>query len=82
MSHDSAPTMKGKAFTPSSLEEKLATGGFLTLRDEFRRWSGLCVTSIYQEISRGNLKLSKIGRKAVIAAPDALAWRDRKRGIS
>ena len=74
--------MPCKPFIPSSLEEKLATGGFLTLRDEFRRWSGLCVTSIYLEIARGNLKLTKIGRKAVIAAPDAVAWRDRKRGVA
>ena len=65
--------MKRKTSAPLSIEEKIATGGFLTLRDEFRRWSGLCATTIYKEAAEGHLKLTKIGRKTVIAAPDALA---------
>jgi hypothetical protein len=71
-----------KISDPLSIEEKIAAGGFLTLRDEFRRWSGLCPTTIYKEAAEGYLKLTKIGRKTVIAAPDALAWRDRKRGMA
>ena len=67
--------------SPLTIEEKLSAGGFLTLRDEFCRWSGLCATTVYKEAAEGHLKLTKIGRKTVIAAPDALAWRDRKRRI-
>jgi hypothetical protein len=41
-----------------------------------------CPTTIYKEAAEGYLKLTKIGRKTVIAAPDALAWRERKRGMA
>jgi hypothetical protein len=64
------------------VEGKLATGGFLTLQDEFVWWSGICRTTVYQEAAKGHLKLTKIGRKTVVAAADALAWRDLKRGIA
>jgi hypothetical protein len=81
MTTDSTP-MKRKTFVPGSLEEKLATGGFLTVRDEFLRWSGLCITTIYKEVAAGDLKLTKIRGKSVVAAEDAFSWRDRKRGIT
>ena len=71
-----------KTPAPLSIEEKIAAGGFLTLRDEFRRLSGLCATTIYKEAAGGNLRLTKIGRKTVVAAPDAPAWRDHKRGVA
>jgi hypothetical protein len=45
-----------KISDPLSIEEKIAAGGFLTLRDEFRRWSGLCPTTIYKEAAEGYLK--------------------------
>jgi hypothetical protein len=79
---DDCARIPRRASVRLSIEEKIATGGFLTLRDEFMRWSGLCATTIYKEAADGNLKLTKIGRKTVIAAPDALAWRDRKRGVA
>jgi hypothetical protein len=69
----------GKSSAPLSIAEKFESGAFLTLRNEFRRWSGLSVATIYKEIALGHLRLTKIGNKAVIAPSDALAWRDSKR---
>jgi hypothetical protein len=62
-----------------SLAEKFATGAPLSLRTDFRSWSGLSVATIYKEIALGHLRLTKIGNKAVIVPSDALAWRDSKR---
>jgi hypothetical protein len=65
-----------------SISEKFETGAPLALRTEFRPWSGLSVASIYQEIAKGHLRLTKIGNKAVIAPADALAWLARRRELS
>jgi hypothetical protein len=80
--NDDCARLARKTTGPLTIEEKIAAGGFLTLRDEFSRWSGLCATTIYKEAAAGHLKLTKIGRKTVIAAPDALAWRDLRRGVA
>jgi hypothetical protein len=65
-----------------SLAEKFATGGPLALRTDFRSWSGLSVATIYQEILKGHLRLTKIWNKAVIAPADALAWLASRRALS
>jgi hypothetical protein len=62
-----------------SISEKFLTGAPLALRTEFRPWSGLSVASIYQEIAKGHLKLTKIGNKAVILPADAKSWLASKR---
>jgi hypothetical protein len=68
--------------TPLTIEQKLASGALLSLRREFCRWAGICPVPAYKEISEGRLKVIKVGRKAMVAAPDAIAWRDNKRGIA
>lgn len=42
---------------------------------EFLTWAGLSKTSFYNEINSGRLSARKIGRKTVITAEDAAAWR-------
>lgn len=42
---------------------------------EFLTLSGLSKTSFYNEVNAGRLSARKIGRKTVIAAEDAAAWR-------
>jgi hypothetical protein len=42
----------------------------------------VCVVTGYKQIKAGHLKLTKIGRKSVVAVPDALAYRDALHGTS
>jgi hypothetical protein len=42
----------------------------------------MCPVTAYKEISQGRLKVVKVGRKTMVAAQDAIAWRDCKRGIA
>jgi hypothetical protein len=74
--------MPNNTLAPLTIEQKLASGALLGLRREFCRWAGLCPTTAYREISEGRLRVIKVGRKTMVAAPDALAWRDRKRGVA
>jgi hypothetical protein len=62
-----------------SISEKFETGAPLALRTDFRSWSGLSVATIYKEIEKSHLRLTKIGNKAVILPADALAWLASKR---
>jgi hypothetical protein len=68
--------------TPLTIEQKIASGGFLDFRREFCPWVGICVVTGYKQIKARHLKLTKIGRKSVVAVPDALAYRDALRGTS
>ena len=65
-----------------SIEQKLASGGFLDFRKEFCPWVGICAVTGYKEVNAGRLKLTKIGRKSTVAAPDALEYRDARRAAS
>lgn len=65
-----------------TVAEKFAAGGNLELADEFCPWAGICKVTAYAEQKRGLLRITKIGRKAVVAAPDAIAWRDARRDAS
>lgn len=38
------------------------------------KWSGLGRTSIYQAISRGDLRVKKAGRRTLISLDDLRAW--------
>ena len=60
------------------LEQKFRTGALLSV-PEFSEWADLSIGTVYAEIRSGRLKLTKIGRAARVAAPDALAWRDALR---
>jgi hypothetical protein len=62
-----------------TIEQKLAAGGFLNFRHEFCLWAGICAVTAYKEAKAGRLRLAKIGRKTVVAAPDAIAFRDELR---
>jgi hypothetical protein len=44
--------------------------------NEFLRFANIGRTKLYQEIAAGRLTVRKIGRKTVIAAPDAYTWLD------
>jgi Helix-turn-helix domain len=41
---------------------------------EFARIYGIGITSTYEEIKAGRLKIRKVGRRTVIATEDAEAW--------
>jgi hypothetical protein len=66
--------------SPITIEQKLASGGFLDFRREFCPWIGICAVTGYKQVKEGRLKLTKIGRKSVVAAQDAIACRDALRG--
>jgi hypothetical protein len=68
--------------TSLTVAEKLAAGGLLSLRGEFCSWAGMCPVTAYKEISEGRLKVVKVGRKTMVAAQDAIAYRDALRGIA
>jgi hypothetical protein len=65
-----------------SLEQKLSCGALLSLKREFCPWAGICAVTAYKEISEGRLRIVKVGRKTLVAAADALVWRDRMRGVA
>jgi len=62
-----------------TIAQKLAAGGFLSLKREFCPWAGACHVTAYKEAKAGRLRLTKIGRKTVVAAPDAIAFPDDAR---
>jgi hypothetical protein len=68
--------------TPMTVAEKLSAGGLISLRKDFCGWAGICAVSAYREVREGRLRVTKIGRKTMVAATDALAWRDRMRGVA
>ena len=42
---------------------------------EFCHWAGgICRSFVYEEVKRGRLRLTKIGRKTVVTVEDAKAW--------
>jgi hypothetical protein len=66
-----------------TIEQKLASGGLLSLRREFCPWAGMCAVTAYKAISEGRLKVVKVGRKTMVAGEDAIAFRDAlRRGIA
>lgn len=64
-----------------TIEQKLASGGFLDFRREFCPWIGFGVVTGYKQVKAGKVKLTKIGRKSLVAAQDAIAYRDELRRI-
>jgi hypothetical protein len=69
-------------FAPFSIEQKIASGGFLNFRREFCPWVGICAVTGYKEAKEGRLRLTKIGRKTIVAVDDAIAYRDAVRAAS
>ncbi len=67
--------------TTLSIAEKLSAGGNLTI-DEFAAWAGVCRVTVYSEISKGNLIISKVSKRTLIAASDAHAWQESRREAS
>ena len=67
---------------PLTIEQKLASGALLSLRNEFCYWACMCPVTAYKEIAAGRLKVMKVGRKTMVAADDAIAWRDAKREVA
>jgi hypothetical protein len=50
------------------------TRGAFDLHD-FCHWAGgICRSFAYEEVKRGRLRLTKIGRKTVVTVEDAKAW--------
>ena len=62
-----------------TIEQKLATGGFLDFKNEFCPWIGFCAVTGYKHVRAGKIKVTKIGRKTAVAAEDAIAYRDALR---
>ena len=65
-----------------TVKDKLEAGGLLDLRREFCPWAGISHVHAYAEIKRGNLTISKIGKRTLVAAADAFAYRDSKRRVA
>jgi hypothetical protein len=65
-----------------TIEQKLASGGLLDFRREFCPWAGIGIVTGYKLVNDGRVKLTKIGRKSMVAAPDAIAFRDDMRAAS
>jgi len=61
-----------------SIAQKLAAGGNLTI-DEFAAWAGISRVTVYSEISKGNLTVSKVSKRTLIAASDARSWQEARR---
>jgi hypothetical protein len=68
--------------SPLTIEQKLASGGFLDFRLEFCPWVGMCAVTGYKQVKAGRVRLTKIGRKSVVAAQDAIAYREAMRSAS
>jgi hypothetical protein len=62
-----------------TVEQKLASGGFLDFRTEFCPWIGICTVTGYKEVKAGRVRLTKIGRSSKVAASDAIAYREAVR---
>ncbi len=71
-----------KIYGPLTIEQKIASGGLLSLRREFCPWAGMCAVTAYKEAKAGHLKLTKIRGRTMVAAPDAIAYRDGQRGVA
>lgn len=41
---------------------------------EFQEATGLGRNSVYEEVKRGRLRITKVGRRSIIRAEDARAW--------
>jgi hypothetical protein len=65
-----------------TIEQKLASGGFLDFRLEFCPWIGVCTVTGYKLVKAGRVKITKIGRKSAVAAQDAIASREALRGTA
>ena len=52
---------------------------FLSVR-EFCAWSGVGSSTFYNLVSAKKIKISKIGRKTVVHADDALLWAESVKG--
>jgi hypothetical protein len=50
----------------------LSKGAFTV--EEFLAWAAIARSKFYQEVNSGRIRMRKIGRKSVIAFPDAMAW--------
>lgn len=61
-----------------SVAEKFASGGNLTI-GEFCLWANIGKVKTYEEAREGRLRITKVGRRSVITAPDAIAWREALR---
>lgn len=62
-----------------SVQDRLAAGGLIDMRSEFCPWANISHVTAYREIEAGNLVVSRIGKRVLVAAADALAYRDSKR---
>jgi hypothetical protein len=65
-----------------TIAEKLASGAMLDFRLEFCPWLGISHVTGYKLVEEGRAKITKIGRKSMVAAPDAIACREALRNAS
>jgi hypothetical protein len=59
-----------------TIAEKLSAGGLLDFRREFCPWIGVSPVTAYKEVKAGRVTITKIGRKSMVAAEDAIAYRE------
>jgi hypothetical protein len=68
--------------TSLSIEDRIRSGGLISLSPEFCDWAGISRVTAYKEISEGRLKTIKVGRSRKVTGPDALAYVAALRGIA
>jgi hypothetical protein len=68
--------------TSLSIEDRIRSGGLITLSPEFCAWASISRVTAYKLIGEGRLKVVKVGRSTKVAGADAIAWRDALRGIA
>lgn len=66
---------KSSSHCDVSIADRLASGGFLTV-DEFAGWLGISRGLVYKEKKAGRIKLTRIGKRSLVAAAAATAYRD------
>src|SRR5690349_6969792 len=69
-----AAPVKKRRFMP-----KPPGGKAMYSMSEFCEAHGICKSTAYNEVTAGRLKLTRIGRRVLIAKPDAEAWVDAVR---
>lgn len=67
---------KSNSAVEVSVAERLATGGFLSI-DEVAQWLGISRGMLYKQVRAGDLKLSRIGKRSLVSAAAAIAYRDK-----
>jgi excisionase family DNA binding protein len=68
--------------TSLSIEDRIRSGGLISLSPEFCDWASISRVTAYKLIAEGQLRVVKVGRSTRVTGEDATAWRDRLRAVA